>query len=90
MLIIRNMPGYSDFQSALRDIREYTVSQMVSPGVGDAEMRQMQGQIQAYDNMLAVMDKGEVRVQALEEGLTELQNQRALIVRPKNNQEAVR
>jgi len=40
--------------------------------------------------MLAVMEKGDVRVKALEEGLKELQNQRATIVRPKTNQEAAR
>lgn len=88
VLIIRNMPGYSDLEVALRDIRDYAVTQLVSPGVSNDDMRQIQGQVQAYDNMLAVMDKGDVRVKALEEGLKELQNQRATIVRPKTNHEA--
>ncbi|HDL41655.1 MAG TPA: hypothetical protein ENG98_01405 [Actinobacteria bacterium] len=90
VLIIRNMPGFSDFQAALRDIRDYVVSQLVSPGAENDVMRQLQGQCQAYDNILAVMEKGDVRVKALEEGLQELQNQRATIVRPKTNQEAAR
>ncbi len=90
VLIIRNMPGYSDFEIALRDIRNYAVTMLVSPGVAHDDMHEIKGQIQAYDNMLAVMDKGEVRVKALEEGLAELQNQRAVIVRPTANQEAAR
>lgn len=86
VLIIRNMPGYSDFESALRDIRDFARDQLVSTVAGNDWMRELKGQVQAYNNILAVMEKGDARVKALEEGLRELQNQRAVIVRPKKQE----
>lgn len=84
ILTLRNMPGFSDFQLALTDMRDHAVAQLSNTTAGNDWMRVLQGQVQAYNNLLGVMEKGDGRVRALEHGLAELQNQKALIERPRN------
>lgn len=87
ILLLRGLPGYEEFRKALQDIREHALSQLEKTTAGNDWLRVLQGQCQAYGNILAVMEKGEARVQALEKALAELLNERALFDRP-NKQEA--
>lgn len=86
ILLLRGLPGYDEFHKALQDIREHALTQLSKTTASNDWMRVLQGQVQAYDNILAVMEKGEARVQALEKALTELQNERALFDRPQKQE----
>ncbi len=88
VLTLRNMPGFAEFQSALEDIRDHTASQLASTTSSNDHMRVLQGQVQAYNNLLGVMRRGEQRVQALEKALEDLQNQKRLLERPTTKPEA--
>ena len=87
-LSIRHMPGFEDFQGALRDVRASAVAELTSTTRGNEWLRVLQGQVQAYDKILAIMEKGQSYVEALEQGLQELQDQRAAIVRHNRKTEA--
>lgn len=82
LLALRNQPGYDAFIEAIKGIREHAASDLIRTKASNEEMRVAQGQIQAYDNVLAIISKGEDRRIALDKGLTELREQRKLLARP--------
>lgn len=82
ILAIRHAPGFSDFCQALRDLQEHATYQLSTTTASNEQMRVLQGQVQAYSNILAVVDKGEQQVQALEKAREGLQNDLATIKRP--------
>lgn len=82
ILNLQHAPGYEEFCKALADIRQHAFDAMVRNEAGNDWMRVLQGQCQAYDSIVQVMLNREARVQALEQGLKDLQNQRALLERP--------
>lgn len=82
VLALRGAPGFEDFRKSLQDIRDYAIEQLTQTKASNDWMRVLQGQVQAYENMLAVMEKQESRLQALDRALKELQNQRTLLERP--------
>lgn len=73
---LRASPGWNDFVKTIRDIQLHAMRQL-SRSQSVEEMKVLQGQIQAYDNIVAVVDGGEVRMQALERGLADLHNEKA-------------
>lgn len=84
ILSLRNMPGFKDFQQALADMRDHAIRDLSSTTSSNDWMRVLQGQVQAYDGLLSIMEKGEAKVEVLERRLEELQNEKALLERPQN------
>ena len=84
IVAIRHSPGFAEFEKAVRASRDNTLKRLVTSTAGNDWLRVLQGQAQAYESILAVVDQGQDRVQALEEGLKELQNQRAVLSAPRN------
>ena len=86
ILSMENQPGYTEFRKALLDIREHALGQLVRNTATNEWMRVLQGQCQAYDSILQVMERGQDRVQALELALKDLQDQMTLLERPKTQE----
>lgn len=66
ILQLQHQPGFKEFTEQVRKLRELSVDAMTRRSVTSNEMFRAQGEVRAYDNMLAVMSNAEHALQTLE------------------------
>lgn len=80
ILGLRSTHGWDEYVRAINDIRAHALRKLAKAQAME-EVRSLQGQIEAYDNLLVIVETGEERAKVLDAGLQRLQNERLTLQR---------
>lgn len=69
LIVLKNSPGYQQFEEAVVDMRTYAQNEMVSCKDGNDQIRILQGRCQAFGSILALMRRTEHNIENLSQQL---------------------
>lgn len=76
ILPLRDHPLFQEYHKSLQGMRDAATKDLITTTSSNDYMRVLQGQVQAYEKILRVMDRQEAEAKALEQGLSVLENDR--------------
>ncbi len=82
MSVIKNSPGFQQFEEALQDLRTHAQNEMVGCKAGNEQLRILQGRCQAFGSILALMRKTEQNLESLAVSLEAARQRAAAVIRP--------
>lgn len=81
MLVLRNAPGFQQFESSIRDLRTHAQNEMVGCTAGNEQLRILQGRCQGLGSILALMRNMEQNLESLAQQLEVAQHKASTIIR---------
>jgi hypothetical protein len=82
ILVLKNAPGYQQFEQALVDLRTHAQNEMVGCVAGNEQLRILQGRCQGFGSILALMRRTEHNIETLATQLATAKAKAATIIRP--------
>ena len=82
LLVIKNAPGYQQFEQAVEDLRTYAQNEMVGCKGENDQLRILQGRCQAFGSILALMRRTEHNLESLSQQLEANQAKAEQIIKP--------
>lgn len=81
ILVLRNAPGYQQFESSVRDLRTHAQNEMVGCTAGNEQLRILQGRCQGLGSILALMRNTEQNLESLAQQLEVAQHKAQMLIR---------
>jgi len=81
ILVLRNAPGYQQFESSVRDLRTHAQNEMVGCTAGNEQLRILQGRCQGLGSILALMRNTEQNLESLAQQLEVAQHKAMTLIR---------
>ncbi len=81
ILVLRNAPGYQQFESSVKDLRKHAQNEMVGCTAGNEQLRILQGRCQGLGSILALMRNTEQNIESLAQQLEVAQHKAQAIIR---------
>ncbi len=69
LTVLKNSPGYQQFEEAVVDLRTYAQNEMIGCTDGNDQIRILQGRCQAFSSILALMRRTEHNIKNLTQQL---------------------
>ncbi len=85
-LALKSAAGYQDFFKAIEDMRSHSMRMMVHEP-SDTELRRLQGRVQAFTDILGVLDRSENAVEQLAAQVESIQTELAAARKRRPNKE---
>ena len=81
ILVLRNAPGFQQFESSVQDLRTHAQNEMVGCTAGNEQLRILQGRCQGLGSILALMRNTEQNIESLAQQLDVAQHKAQEIIR---------
>jgi hypothetical protein len=81
ILVLRNAPGFQQFESSVHDLRTHAQNEMVGCTAGNEQLRILQGRCQGLGSILALMRNTEQNLESLAQQLEVAQHKAATVIR---------
>jgi hypothetical protein len=81
ILVLRNAPGFQQFESSVQDLRTHAQNEMVGCTAGNEQLRILQGRCQGLGSILALMRNTEQNLESLAQQLEVAQHKATTAIR---------
>ncbi len=82
IMVLKNAPGYQQFEKSIEDLRTHAQNEMVSCSESTDRLRILQGRCQAFGSILALMRKTEQNIESLAQQLEAAEAKAEQLIRP--------